>query len=190
MTTPERSSLTLLTGAGLASAIVCIAVPNILAHWFVPGAIFGGAIVTYLVLFERRRDPWKWVAFIGACSVALPVSMIGALGSGFLFRAFLGSASQSYDVPLFYLFVGGGIGSCIVLFSGMLLFGPPEMSRAAVGATCMLVALCGFLALVAGAADRQLGRANFSMAAVFIVWQSGVALMLGLLLRWTRESTP
>jgi drug/metabolite transporter (DMT)-like permease len=64
------------------------------------------------------------------------------------------------------------------------------MSPEAVGATLVCILVCGFLAALGGALDRRLGSASQkSQAAVFVVWQTGAALMLGLLLRvWRRRS--
>jgi hypothetical protein len=176
-------------GAGLTSAILCRFAPGIASHWFVPGAIFGGAIVAYLALFEGYRTPLRFVAFLGACSVAFPLSILGAMGSGILIRAFTDTASQPHGVPLQYLFVGGGIGSFIVLFSGVLLFGPVGMSRAAIGAIGLCVILSAFLVTVTGAVGREPATGSFSLTALFVVWQSSVALLLGLLLKWTRGTS-
>jgi hypothetical protein len=55
-----------LTGAGLASAVVCIVAPSRGEEWFIPGSVFGLASVTYLVLVECYRTPFRFIAFVCA----------------------------------------------------------------------------------------------------------------------------
>jgi transposase len=76
-----RSSLTLLTGAGLASAIICVAAPNSGNQVLVPGAIFGITIVSYFALIEGYRAPFRFLAFLCACSASYPLSIFGAFGN-------------------------------------------------------------------------------------------------------------
>lgn len=189
MVTPSpRTSAAVLTAAGLASAVLCIAEPG--GSQLVQGATFGIAIVAYFALFEGYRAPYRFLALVCACSAAYPLSILGGLGVRALFQWLVDPSAQSDSIPLFYLFAGGSIGACIVLFSAIILFGPMRMSPAAVGATVVAVFLSGFLALTAGAVGRRLGRStNFSQATVFVFWQTGVAALLGFLLQWMRRET-
>jgi hypothetical protein len=158
--TSARSSLTLLAGAGLTSAIICLAVPGGGTAWLLPGAIFAITIIGYLALFERYRSRLRFLAFLCACSASYPLSMLGAFGVGILFHSLIGGSSQSPDVPLFYLFIGGGVGACIVLFSGVLLFGSVKMSRKASGAALLCAISGGILGLLGGEIDRPWSHAT------------------------------
>jgi hypothetical protein len=174
VTRSPRTSAAVLTAAGLASAVLCIAEPG--GSQLVQGATFGIAIVASFALFEGYRAPYRFLALVCACSAAYPLSILGGLGVRALFQWLVDPSAQSDSIPLFYLFAGGSIGACIVLFSAIILFGPMRMSPAAVGATVAAVFLSGFLALTAGAVGRRLGRStNFSQATVFVFWQTGVA---------------
>jgi hypothetical protein len=114
--------------------------------------------------------------------------MLGAFGFGIIYNPIFGSSSQSNNIPLIYMFVGGSIGASIVLFSGMVLFGPSRVIGKTFGATLLCAIGGGIFGLLGGAIDRLVGPANNNTeAGVFVVWQTGVALLLGLLLERVRE---
>jgi hypothetical protein len=142
-------------------------------------------MVAYFSLFEGYRTYLKFLAFICACSAAYPLSIVAAVGAGMLLRMF---GSSPFN-PLFYLFIGGGVGACIVLVCGLLLFDSMTMSRQALGKAFICAIGGGVLGLLGGEIDQQLGSAvNNRQAGPFILWQGGIALMLGVLLR-RRKST-
>jgi hypothetical protein len=142
-------------------------------------------MVAYFALFEGYRTYLKFLAFICACSAAYPLSIIAAVSAGMLLHV---SSSSPLNL-LFYLFIGGGVGACIVLVSGLLLFDSMTMSRKALGTALICSIGGGFLGLLGGEIDRELGSAiNNRQAGPFILWQAGIALMLGVLLR-RRKST-
>jgi hypothetical protein len=129
----------------------------------------------------------KWLLFLCASSVAYPLAQLAgiAAGGGFGNGA---SVSGNNGVSPLALFVGGGVGAGIVLMSGLVLFG----GAVSVGRTLSLT----LLGAVGGGALAVLGmeldgiyRAMFAnrVVVVFMLWQPGVALMLGLLLGWSRR---
>lgn len=189
MNTPERTSLTLLTGAGFASSVLCVFLSNNDYHFLLPGALFGTTVALYFALAEDFRTPLRLLAFLCACSASYPLSMFSAFGYAIVIHQLTGTPALINDlgVPLIDIFIGGCVGACVVLFSGILLFGPSAMSRWVIGAIVLCTVGGGVLGILGGEIDRQLSPANNNtQAGVFVVWQTGVALMLGLLLQWMR----
>ena len=80
MNTPERTSLTLLTGAGFASSVWCVFLSNNNYHFLIPGALFGTAVALYFALAEDFRTPLRLLAFLRACSASYPLSIFSAIG--------------------------------------------------------------------------------------------------------------
>jgi hypothetical protein len=99
------------------------------------------------------------------------------------------TASESLGITLAQSFVGGGVGAFIVLLPGMLLFGPAEMRGDTLGLAFFGALGGGILGLLGAELDRAVGphRAGDFGVSVFFVWQSGIALILGLLLRWGQK---
>jgi hypothetical protein len=167
------------TAAGFVSAVISVNFPN---HLLILGAIFGVAIVLYLALFEGIRTPFRFAAFLFACTASFPLSILGTIVFGI-------RTPQSAAISLYDLFVGGGIGAFVVLLSGMLLFGPAEMRGDTLGLAFFGALGGSILGLLGGELDRAVGphKAGDLGASVFFVWQSGIALLLGLLLRWGQK---
>ena len=107
-----------------------------------------------------------------------------------LFTGILGPTPLEHsNFPPSTLFMGGGIGAFIVLLSGILLFTKPKMR----GETLGLALVCSLGGGILGLLGAELApvdaqhRAAHIGSAVFEVWQSGVALMLSLLLNWNQK---
>jgi hypothetical protein len=174
-----------LTVAGLVTAVVSVRFQD---RWLIPGAVYGIAIALYLALFEGSRNPLRSVAFVFACSVSYPLSMFGTMGM--LFTGILGPTPLEHtNFPPSALFIGGGIGAFIVLLSGTLLFAKSTLR----GATLGIVLLCSLGGSILGFLGGELNpavvqqRSSNLGAPVFEIWQSGVALMLSLLLTWAHQ---
>jgi hypothetical protein len=71
----------------------------------------------------------------------------------------------------------------------MLLFGPPKMRGETLGVAFLSSFGGSILGLLGGALNLALGqhRSGDFGSSVFIVWSSGVALILGLLLAWGKK---
>jgi hypothetical protein len=83
------------TAAGFVAAVISVNFPN----YLILGAIFGVAIVLYLALFEGIRTPFRFAAFLFACTVSFPLSILGTIVFGI-------RTPQSTDISLYDLFVG------------------------------------------------------------------------------------
>jgi hypothetical protein len=116
------------------------------------------------------------------CSAAYPLSTLAVAFSHL-------GASESLGFTLAQFFMGGCVGAFIVLLAGMLLFGPAEMRGDTLGLAFFGALAGSILGLLGGELDRAVGphRAGDFGASVFFVWQSGIALILGLLLRWGQK---
>ena len=176
---PAKRSPTGLAAAGCASALISIPFKD---NVLILGAIFGTVLVVYFALFKGMRTPVRFFVFIMVCSAAYPLSILAVMFNGL-------TASASLDVTLAQFSVGGGVGAFIVLLAGMLLFGPAEMRGDTLGLALFGSFGGGILGLLGGELDRAIGLpkvGNFD-SPVFLVWQSGVALILGVLLKWGRK---
>jgi hypothetical protein len=184
----NRASLKALTAAGFVSSVLCVFLGNADNHALLPGAIFGISLAIYFVVAEDFRTPFRLLAFVCACSASYPLSMWGAVGSGIALNPVLGDLTElkRAGVPLIFMFVAGWIGAGIVLFCGVLLFGPAELRRKPLGTTFSCTLVGGLLGLSGAEIDRLLLPSQFTQAGVYVIWQTGIALLLGLLLRWLR----
>lgn len=143
--------------------------------------IFGTLVGVYLGMFGDLRSLGRFAAFIFACIVSFALSI--------LVVAFSRVGGDSLYVTLPQFFVGGGVGAFFVLLAGMLLFGPKGMRGDTLGLAFVGALGGAVLGLLGGALDRKIGKStpgNFGVS-VYFVWQSGVALILGVLLRWGRK---
>jgi hypothetical protein len=143
--------------------------------------IFGTLVGIYLGMFGDLRSLGRFVAFIFACIITYPLSILVVVFSHL--------GGQSFDVTLPQFFVGGGVGAFFVLLAGMVLFGPEGMLSDTLGLAFVGALGGAVLGLLGGALDRKIGKltpGNFGVS-VYFVWQSGVALILGVLLRWGRK---
>lgn len=179
-TTAKTSPLG-LAAAGFISALISVLF-NGRQEMLLGPAIFGTMVGLYLGVFGDLRSFGRFGAFIIACSAAYPIATLVVMFSH------LGSA-QGYDFTLAQFSVGGGVGAFFVLLAGMLLFGPAEMRGDALGLAFFGALGGGILGLLGGALDRAVGpyKPGDIGAFVYFVWQSGVALILGLLLRWGQK---
>jgi hypothetical protein len=168
-----------LAAAGFISAL--ISVPFKGREMLLSAAIFGTMVGLYLGVFGDLRSFARFIAFIMICIIAYPLS--------WLIVGFSHAGGDSLYVTLPQFFVGGGAGAFFVLLAGMLLFGPPEMLGDSLGLAFVGALGGAILGVLGGALDRKIGTpkpGDFG-ACVYFVWQSGVALMLGLLLRWGQK---
>jgi hypothetical protein len=175
---PAKHSPTGLAVAGFASALISLPFKD---HLLILGPIFGTVLVVYFSLFEGFRTPVRFFAFIFACT-SFPLAILAVMFNGL-------TASESLIITLAQFFVGGTVGTFVVLLPGMLLFGPTDMRGDTLGLAFFGSLGGGILGLVGAELDRAIGlhRVGDFGASVFLVWQSGVALLLGLLLKWGQK---
>jgi hypothetical protein len=143
--------------------------------------IFGSLVGIYLGMFGDLRSFGRFAAFILACIITYPLSILVVVFSR------LGGGSPDVTLPQFFL--GGGVGAFCVLLAGTLIFGPKEMRSDSLGLAVVGALGGAVLGLLGGVLDRKIGKpspGDFGVS-VYCVWQSGVALILGVLLRWGRN---
>jgi hypothetical protein len=187
MTQPTRSSVALLALAGMGSALLTSAIPfKAFFAEFSVGFVFGVSLSFYFVVYGGFRNPGKILTFICACTAAFPAAQFSAVGLLFVFRSDASAASANFDLPMPVLFGAGWVGAFLVLTAGIFLFGHGTINWKSLRMALVLSVAGGLLGLA--------GRDPNKMLRLFLIWQPGTALLLGLLLAWERRlpvpSTP
>jgi len=190
MNEPSRNSLVLLAAAGMVSAVFTLVAPfKADVAEFVIGFVFGIALGVYFALYEGHRNPAKIVAFVCLCTAAYPLSESVAFRLVDIFHVNGSTGSARLDIPMPVFFGAGFMGAFPVLAGGMFLFGPRSMSWASLGKVLLWSIGGGFLGVVGGGADGILTHGTYNkMWLLFIIWQTGAAFLLGLLLIRDREA--
>jgi hypothetical protein len=173
---PKTTSPLSLAAAGFISALISALFKT--HDMFLTAAIFGTMVGIYFGVFGSLRSYARFIAFIFICVIAYLLSWIITAISGI-------GGGDSLDMTLPQFFVGGGVGAFFVLLAGMMLFGPTEMLADTLGLAFVGSWGGAVLGLIGGALDRKIGTpqpGSFG-AAVYFVWQPGVALILGVLVR-------
>ena len=167
--------------AGVGSSLLTAA----LGQFDGAGLIFGLALSVYFTLYEKRRDFGKMAVFVILCGAAFPLSVLvgGNIGEHLASAWSLQSTFESQKSFLALSFTSAGfIGASLVLTAGVFSLGPSESTRRDPLLSLMRALICSF-----GGAALGFVAAWFQ-SAVFLVWQPGVALILGMLLRWERHA--
>lgn len=197
--------VTLLT-AGLLSGIVSAATEFTSGQLF-PGLVFGLLVTGSLALCGRMPRGWRTLWFIAVAGITLPISNM-LMGVAQLLLPWHESIVRNTTVespsPL-ALFLGGAIGGFLILASALLLFTRERASRALVVAIFWSL-IGGVLGIVGWALGPSLGLALWlglhslhltlpgeglrnalgwtsHTYSILIVWQTGIAVLLGFLLR-------
>ena len=177
-------SALLISIAGLGSAIFSAAV-NFTSgiSMLSVGFLFGAALAVYFALYEGYREPVRLAAFIIACTAAFPISLLTSAGV-FMVSGADFTMGSSPGIPLLFYWGGGWLGAFLVLEAGMLLFGPGNIGWASLRKAAMWSVGGGLLAVAA----RLAGAQEMSLR-LYLIWQPGTALLLGLLLAQERVET-
>lgn len=199
MKTQRRTSILLLTLAGLCSLPLFVGVTRIASaiqsagqgNDFVAGLILivvgpsfclGLTGSIYFVFYERIPYWASCLLFIPACTVALPLSCVPWLAISPTGNGFQGAQ----PVSLWSALAAGAVGGLIILSSARILFSPNRMSWVAAGRLFFAAANCGLWAAVllkissdseGFSIDGPAGRS------LFLYWPAGAYFILGLLLR-------
>lgn len=196
MTVPPRNSLGWLTAAGLASAVVAVWMASIGNLFFDMGGLFFGILIAlYFALYENFRSPIRLALFVVACAASLQVSVYAAVGglqlTVGLVNSFpaLATLRPTTDRPLLAYLFAGGAGAFIVLAAALLAFGPGRVG----GASLARLAACSFGGAILGLAGGLLDHGapdslTGHLGAVILVWQPGITLLMGLLLKGARSA--
>ncbi len=190
MNQPTRSSFVLLAAAGLVSAAFTLVDPfKADVAQFAVGFVFGAALAVYFAIYEGHRNPAKIAAFICACTAAFPLSESAAFRLVELFHVNGSMGSARLDIPMPVFFGAGFMGAFPVLAAGVFLFGRRNMTWASLGKALLWSIGGGFLGVVGGGADGFLTHGTYhKMLLLFLIWQPGAAVLLGLLLNREREA--
>lgn len=193
--TSSVKSILLLTLAGVVSAVLTI-VAGSLHYYYAPesdsvayvykGLLFGLCIAAYFVIFERLRSIWSIAVFILACAAADVASLYAAIGMRPL------SVDSQLDIGSPALFAAGFAGAFIILAAGLFLFGPRNIHWKCLAAAFLCALGGGVLGILGWKIGGLLSTASPLVSSVqestlFVLWQAGVALMLGLVLRYERS---
>jgi hypothetical protein len=189
-------SILLITLAGVVSAVLTIVVGSLYYYdapesdsvaYVYKGLLFGVCIAAYFMIFERLRSMWRIAAFIVACAAADLASLYAVIG-----MRTLTSADLQLDVGSPALFAAGFAGAFIILAAGLFLFGRRGIHWRSLATTFLGAAGGGLLGILGWKIGWLLSPAvlvsSVQESTLFVLWQTGVALMLGLLLRYERSA--
>jgi hypothetical protein len=206
MTDKTRVALSplLLTAFGLISAGLTIATQLLgkrTEFESFGGPIFGLMVAAYSVLWEGSRIGWREALFVIASTVAYVAADISGTAVGLV----TGGAEK----PLPAVAVGGYVGAFIVLAAALRLFVPEKFGSSLLKSALWSFSGCGLgiLGWVGGPLVTQFrfymlrqlnliplaGGYYFSATrqdhylSLFVVWQTGVALLIALLLWYERR---
>jgi hypothetical protein len=190
MNQPTRSSVVLLALAGLGSALFTVATTfkGDVAEFSV-GLVLGVSLAIYFVVYEGYRTPGKILTFICACTAAFPAAQFSAVGLLFVFPGDASGGSAKFDIPVPVFFGAGWIGAFLVLAAGTFLFGPRNINWKSLRMVLPWSIAGGLLGVAGGGADGIRTHGTYhEMLLLFLIWQPGVAILLGLLLSRERRS--
>ena len=188
---PAKSSAPLMALAGLISAVL---ISPIWILYPLIGPLWGLALVVYFFAYEKNRNPIALLLFLfvsgGAFVASLKIASLLANGG-----SLYGMGAPYMSLPsLPFLFTAGSAGAVIVLATGVFAFGCAGFRWKTIGNILLGSVGGGLLAVVAGLAGNTMpfeARSkiiDFGYALVFLLWQPGVAAILGLTLNADRKS--
>jgi len=188
---PAKSSAPLMALAGLISAVL---ISPIWILYPLIGPLWGLALVVYFFAYEKNRNPIALLLFLfvsgGAFVASLKIASLLANGG-----SLYGMGAPYMSLPsLPFLFTAGSAGAVIVLATGVFAFGCAGFRWKTIGNILVGSVGGGLLAVVAGLAGNTMpfeARSkiiDFGYALVFLLWQPGVAAILGLTLNADRKS--
>ena len=184
--------------AGLLSALVtlCFSLgrfPGDAASATLASGVFGALNAACMYWFFGLRSTWKIMAFIGVCVAALYISALAAGAAHHNLALFEGFRTQDSVIDPETFFVGGFVGAFLIFMAALFLMFPVRSFLS----TCfkalgggLLGGLLGLLGqagggLVYGVRShlpvRVFCGSDFDVSLV-VVWQTGVAFILALVL--------
>lgn len=172
---------------GLVSGLVtCLLLHLPYAFEFL-GLAFGTVLAAHVWIFRGIRSPFRLIGFIATCGVAylLSISVPGR---------FLGM-SRWGTLESRVIFPAGVLGAAIVCAGVFFLLQPPKKIAKSLLLALCIAAACGLLGAIGWSVGERLqGMAsqpshmpsqppnNLTFCSLFIIWQTGAASLLGLLL--------
>jgi hypothetical protein len=177
---------------------------------FYVGITFGVAIAAYFALHERRRSAWPAGGFIAISAGAYATAMATSISTLPLLPHRDFANDPKIPVPAF--FSGGFVGAVLVLAAAVFLFRPNTVRRSTLPKLALGGVVGGLLGMVGWASAPLVGRPfwhaahalqlsrpwetslesvhpdQLGMISLFIIWQTGVACSLGLMLAGDRAA--
>jgi hypothetical protein len=138
------------------------------------GAMFGLAIALCFWIFFRLRSIWKTLTFIAASAAACLLSFLAA---GFIYENTLGVSwlqDQTGRMVMGHVFFTGGFTGAFIILAAALFLLPPKMN---VGGVFIKAACWSVLGGLLGIIGQTVGDLWLAL-----VWQTGMALVLALML--------
>jgi hypothetical protein len=181
---------------GLFSGLLTCVLPvvlNVLGINPIPftGAIFGAVISAHFWRFRGMRSGWRVLGFVAISAAAYPIAVNATISTPAHLASLNFSGNGAGDIDSSQFLTGGILGAAI-LFTGFFFFLAPatHWPRFLAKAFCFTVfggflgvfgwALGGFLSISWRGVQNQ-GK-DWNFYSLYLVWQSGIALLLGLLL--------
>jgi hypothetical protein len=196
MNVKPKVSITLLALAGITSSLIVLICPTVFGIAAV-GGLFGLSLCTYFALYEQERNRFKLVAFLFVSIASYPVSAASGVivsAAWNLWGPFESSASRPPTTALWVYYVSGYIGTVLILAAGALAFGPRNVGKGLDRRVLLWSNFGALLAVAGGAVNNalilkpQLSYNSFWF--VGFIWESGVPIILGALLRSIRQTVP
>ena len=183
--------------AGVISASVCMLFQ---LGFFLPGPIFGMAVSAYCWLFYSRRSVLRDLIFIAICIVieaAMVLLAFGIVASNHSDPVWIFHLNSGFVWSIVGSIVAGTIGAFLVLIAVLLLFftsrGFPRIFFTALywapfgGILSALGWVCGVL-IPMHLKRWETVSIGLPFQAVFFAWQTGLGLMLGVILHKREQS--
>jgi hypothetical protein len=179
----------------------------------VPGGVFGVAMAITLSVCRVPLRPWRAILLAVAAAVAYYLSWCTA---AIVELGFSGgnSMGQPFDVSPVTMFVGGAVGGFVVLVVILRLVGPKVAIRTLAEKAVIGSLVAGSLGVIGWSLGPSLGMAIWSVLhgmsltfptetfqnalegqtshgySLFVVWQTGMALMLAVMLQRYKPQSP
>jgi hypothetical protein len=210
----RRGLLLMLPLAGLLSSMASIASypfgPN---SWLFPGFFFGLFICCSLAVFTLLTTISRALALIIMTSVAYPISILLAGGIQLIRPGSHWSMGQQPSVSSIALFAGGFLGALLVIGATLSLVASETEKASLLNKSPLWSLSGGILAIIGWTLGPSLGMVLWSTAhslhltapdetalnatgdtshqfSLWFVWQVGMAVILGIMLRTSETSSP
>jgi len=177
--------------AGLISAVL---ISPIWILYVLIGPLWGLALVVYFFAYEKNRNLIRLLLFlfVSGCAFEASMGVASRLTDG---SSLYGMGAAYISLPsLPFLFTSGSVGAVIVLATGVFVFGCGELKLKTVANILLGSVGGGLFAVLAGFEGERMpfearsGVIDFGFSLVFLLWQPGVAGILGLTLNADRKS--
>ena len=170
-----------LAGLGAASISAMIPSTSQLKTYSI-GCLFGIALASYVKFFERHQRTLSLVTFVLVCSVIFPLAELSGFEGTSLLHARFRSDSQLLSIPYEAGFIGGFVGNMILFIAVSFFLSERNILNWATLVNALYLSSGGGILGVAGVAAQHWWQAATqaeSLNPIILVWQPGVAFILG-----------